>query len=311
MNVSTATLVQPSVARVCVEINLLEPLQTEIGLGFGTEMFIQPLLYERLPKYCGTCRYLGHDEEECYEKHKMKPVRLVDGQGASATATAPAREDPRVKLDAQWERRDLNNRKRGKHVVFEVSEARSHPEASASGSKRDGEEMHDEEFCNDALETVMKEVRKSMGVVDGGKEGPSYDLHSTPEDVHQEGRTRSEMGRTVHEESAFEPEVQGLVGPAEMRLDIMQATAMAHDELPRCVQNTSDQDFSYLAAEAEDVIIVPTGEGVIRQMRKRGLGGWHATGVVDPWGMSLRVSRFLQFVGRRYPLHVESSRGVQ
>ncbi|KAL0404483.1 UNVERIFIED_CONTAM: hypothetical protein Sradi_2089100 [Sesamum radiatum] len=43
-DVSTATLVQPSVARVCVEINLLEPLQTEVGLGLGTEMFIQPCL---------------------------------------------------------------------------------------------------------------------------------------------------------------------------------------------------------------------------------------------------------------------------
>ncbi|KAL0448727.1 UNVERIFIED_CONTAM: hypothetical protein Slati_1429100 [Sesamum latifolium] len=41
-DVSMATLVRPSVAWVCVEINLLELLQTEVGLGFGTEMFIQP-----------------------------------------------------------------------------------------------------------------------------------------------------------------------------------------------------------------------------------------------------------------------------
>ncbi|KAL2224775.1 UNVERIFIED_CONTAM: hypothetical protein Sindi_2952300 [Sesamum indicum] len=76
-DVSTATLVRPSVARVCVEINLLEPLQTEIGLGIGTEVIIQPVIYERLPKYCGACKHLGHDEDECYEKHRSKapPVR--------------------------------------------------------------------------------------------------------------------------------------------------------------------------------------------------------------------------------------------
>ncbi|KAL0451242.1 UNVERIFIED_CONTAM: hypothetical protein Slati_1102300 [Sesamum latifolium] len=147
MDVSTATLVRPSVARVCVEINLLEPLQSEVGLEFGTEMFIQPVLYERLPKYCGTCRHLGHGEEECYEKKKTKPVRPVDGQGASTPTPdpdpgpGPAREDLRVKLVAQRARRDLNNHKKEKRVVFEVSEGRAHPEASASGSKRDGEEL--------------------------------------------------------------------------------------------------------------------------------------------------------------------------
>ncbi|KAL0462350.1 UNVERIFIED_CONTAM: hypothetical protein Slati_0122600 [Sesamum latifolium] len=99
----------------------------------------------------------------------------------SVPAPAPAREDLRAKLDAQWARRDLNNHRRGKRVVFEVSEARSHPEASASGSKRDGEEMHD---C-DAPETVMKEVRQTTGVVDGGKEGPGDGLHSAPEDDHR------------------------------------------------------------------------------------------------------------------------------
>ncbi|KAL0431064.1 UNVERIFIED_CONTAM: hypothetical protein Sradi_0732400 [Sesamum radiatum] len=134
-------------------------------------MFIRPMLYERLPKYCGTCRHLGHSKEERYEKHKMKPVRAVDGQGVSA----PAREDLRVKLDAQWARRDWNNHRRGKRVCFEVIEVRPLPEASASSSKRDGEATHD---C-DVSETVMKEVRQTTGVVDGGKEGPSYGLHST------------------------------------------------------------------------------------------------------------------------------------
>ncbi|KAL0445338.1 UNVERIFIED_CONTAM: hypothetical protein Slati_2256500 [Sesamum latifolium] len=170
-----------------------------------------------------------------------------------APAPAPTREDLRVKLDVQQVRRDLNNRRRGKRVVFEVSEARSHPEASASGSKKDGEEMHDEEFYNDVPETMMKEVRQSTGVVDG--------LHSTLEVVlvHWVDRATTEMGSAVHEEPASEPEVL-VVGPSETRLDIEQAVAMTHDELSRCVQNTSDQVLSHLATEAEDMITVPIRE---------------------------------------------------
>ncbi|KAL0287588.1 UNVERIFIED_CONTAM: hypothetical protein Sangu_2685800 [Sesamum angustifolium] len=96
-DVSTTTLVRPSVARVCVEINSLEPLKTEIGLGFGTEVFIQPLIYKRLPKYCGTCKHLGHTEDECYEKLKSRgSVRQVDRDDQRASDLAVLR----AKLDA-------------------------------------------------------------------------------------------------------------------------------------------------------------------------------------------------------------------
>ncbi|KAL0349296.1 UNVERIFIED_CONTAM: hypothetical protein Sangu_1157400 [Sesamum angustifolium] len=108
-DVSTATLVRPSVARVCVEINFLEPLQTEIGLGFGTEVIIQPVVYERLPKYCATCKHLGHDEDECYEKIKNRgPVRPVEGEDQRASDRADLRE----KLDAQRAQRELHTRRK-------------------------------------------------------------------------------------------------------------------------------------------------------------------------------------------------------
>ncbi|KAL0333932.1 UNVERIFIED_CONTAM: hypothetical protein Sangu_1549400 [Sesamum angustifolium] len=127
MDISTIILVHPSVARVCVEINLLEPLQTKIGLGFGTEVIIQPVIYERLPKYCGTCKHLGHNEDEFYEKHKTKamarPVERDDHR-----TPAPDRGDLRVKL---------STRCKDKCVAFKDSEARSNPGASTSGWGRD------------------------------------------------------------------------------------------------------------------------------------------------------------------------------
>ncbi|KAL0285161.1 UNVERIFIED_CONTAM: hypothetical protein Sangu_2791600 [Sesamum angustifolium] len=129
-DVSTATLVRPSVARVYVEINLLEPLQTEIGLGFGTEMIIQPVVYERLPKYCATCKHLGHDDDECYEKIKNRgSVRPVEGEDQRASDHADLRE----KLDAQRTQRELYTSRKGKRVVFEEVDRR--PEASSSGAK--------------------------------------------------------------------------------------------------------------------------------------------------------------------------------
>ncbi|KAK4388255.1 hypothetical protein Sango_2432100 [Sesamum angolense] len=130
MDVSTATLVRPSVARVCIEINLLEPLQMEIGLGFGTEMIIQPVVYERLPKYCATCKHLGHDDDECYEKIKNRgPVRPVEGEDQRASDHANLRE----KLDAQRAQQELHTRRKSKRVVFEDVDRRS--EASSSGAK--------------------------------------------------------------------------------------------------------------------------------------------------------------------------------
>ncbi|KAL0427585.1 UNVERIFIED_CONTAM: hypothetical protein Slati_2933300 [Sesamum latifolium] len=208
-------------------------------------------------------------EEECYEKKKTKPVRPVDGQGASAPTPVPVpvpapdltptRVDLRVKLDAQRARRDLNNQRRGKRVVFEVSEARAHPEASASGSKRDGEELH---VC-DAPEIVATEVRQTMSVVDVETEGTGVGLHSTPGDDHQEGGALSELGQAVHEESASEPVVH--VGPDEATSDIVQAVAVAREEqLPACVQNTLAQDFFHLATEAEDWFLAPTADGVVQ-----------------------------------------------
>ncbi|KAL0301807.1 UNVERIFIED_CONTAM: hypothetical protein Sradi_6457500 [Sesamum radiatum] len=113
-DISTATLVRPSVLRVCIEINLLESLQTEIGLGLGTEVFIQPVIYERLLKYCGTCKNLEHTEDECYKKLKSRaPVWPVE------------RDDQRASEQADL--RDVDER----------------PGASSSGAKGTEVELHD------------------------------------------------------------------------------------------------------------------------------------------------------------------------
>lgn len=46
---STANYVRPGVARACMELNLLGELEKEIGLGIGTTIIIQPIIYEQHP----------------------------------------------------------------------------------------------------------------------------------------------------------------------------------------------------------------------------------------------------------------------
>ncbi|KAL0324720.1 UNVERIFIED_CONTAM: hypothetical protein Scaly_2439100 [Sesamum calycinum] len=156
-DVSTATLVHPSVARVCIEINLLEPLQTEIGLDFGTEMIIQPVVYERLPKYCAT-------------------FRPVEGEDPRASDHADLRE----KLDAQRAQRELLTRRKGKHVVFEDVDRRQ--EATSSGVKG----AEDGSVAMKLQDTVHETEPEPAPLfheeaVDGGTERDMPILRSPPE----------------------------------------------------------------------------------------------------------------------------------
>ncbi|KAL0292080.1 UNVERIFIED_CONTAM: hypothetical protein Sradi_7003100 [Sesamum radiatum] len=93
-------------------------------------MIIQPVVYERLSKYCATCKHLGHDDDECYEKIKNRgQVRPVEGDNQRASYHVDLRESW-MRREAQ---RELHTRRKGKRVVFEDVDRR--PEASSSGAK--------------------------------------------------------------------------------------------------------------------------------------------------------------------------------
>ncbi|KAG9457830.1 hypothetical protein H6P81_002338 [Aristolochia fimbriata] len=65
----TRNLSRTNVARVCVEVDLLEedvPWRVWVGVGEGG--FWQDLCYERLPSYCTHCRQQGHSTKACEVK---------------------------------------------------------------------------------------------------------------------------------------------------------------------------------------------------------------------------------------------------
>ncbi|KAL0331740.1 UNVERIFIED_CONTAM: hypothetical protein Sangu_1719500 [Sesamum angustifolium] len=250
-DVSTATLVCPSVARVCIEINLLESLQTEIGLGFATEVFIQQVIYERLSKYCGTCKHLGHTEDECYEKLKSRgPARPVERDDKRA----PNHADLRVKLDVQRAQRELHRRRKGKRVVFENVDGR--PRASSSGAKGIEDGGVEVELHDMVLPTEMLEPMVHGEAVEGGSKKDIPVSQSTP-DVCQgvEDVAICSSEPVVPEELLPQDGLQGVcVGQAESC--VVPPALDPRVEKPVCVEN--------LIPNTADVALCPPGEGILQ-----------------------------------------------
>ncbi|KAG6538374.1 hypothetical protein ZIOFF_003490 [Zingiber officinale] len=63
---ATADCSRLSVARVCVEIDLLKPKIEDFWIGIGEEKRLQRVEFEKHPSYCVQCLHLGHSVEECY-----------------------------------------------------------------------------------------------------------------------------------------------------------------------------------------------------------------------------------------------------
>nr|XP_027062778.1 uncharacterized protein LOC113689154 [Coffea arabica] len=72
MDAATRSLSRPSVARVCVEVDLVKPLPSRVWVGLGSgedDGFWQALVPEKLPHYCRFCFRQGHEESACRAKH--------------------------------------------------------------------------------------------------------------------------------------------------------------------------------------------------------------------------------------------------
>lgn len=70
----TADRTRPNVARVYVELNLLQPMHEEIYITCSDHVVSQWVIYEKVPNYCSKCRYLGHTINICFNKeyrHKL------------------------------------------------------------------------------------------------------------------------------------------------------------------------------------------------------------------------------------------------
>ncbi|XP_027171591.1 uncharacterized protein LOC113771176 [Coffea eugenioides] len=87
VDAATAALSRPSVARVCVEVDLLKPLVSRVWIGNGgQEGFWQNLDIEHLPAYCSGCFRQGHSKDDCVMLHpelkaQARPTGEAQPQG--------------------------------------------------------------------------------------------------------------------------------------------------------------------------------------------------------------------------------------
>ncbi|CAH9107142.1 unnamed protein product [Cuscuta europaea] len=74
MDAATARLSRPSVARVCVEIDLTHELPQKIWIQFGSTGFFKSVTYKDKPDYCNLCLHLGNSAAKCPKKNNNHAV---------------------------------------------------------------------------------------------------------------------------------------------------------------------------------------------------------------------------------------------
>ena len=74
MDAATAILDRPSVARMCIEMDLLKMFPSRIWIGCGNNGFWQEVIYEKIPKYCLTCLKQGHNHKNCKIKKLLEKI---------------------------------------------------------------------------------------------------------------------------------------------------------------------------------------------------------------------------------------------
>ncbi|KAL0359382.1 UNVERIFIED_CONTAM: hypothetical protein Sangu_0787600 [Sesamum angustifolium] len=57
-----------SQARVCIEIDLLQPPMEEFDLQINGTVIRQKVVFEQIPPYCTLCKHVGHLNSACYSK---------------------------------------------------------------------------------------------------------------------------------------------------------------------------------------------------------------------------------------------------
>ncbi|CAI9099308.1 OLC1v1036103C1 [Oldenlandia corymbosa var. corymbosa] len=68
---------RPSIARVCVEVNLLHEPPKRIRLGTSENSYFQSITYENLPDYCLECRKIDHAAPDCrHVKGRKKDIEM-------------------------------------------------------------------------------------------------------------------------------------------------------------------------------------------------------------------------------------------
>nr|XP_027062887.1 uncharacterized protein LOC113689294 [Coffea arabica] len=86
LGAATVNLTRPSIARICVEVDLLHlvPSWVWIGVENSSEGFWQSLEAEYVPQYCTNCWHLGHANSQCQKADLGGPMARVKDTRSAA-----------------------------------------------------------------------------------------------------------------------------------------------------------------------------------------------------------------------------------
>ncbi|KAF6158869.1 hypothetical protein GIB67_012512, partial [Kingdonia uniflora] len=76
IDTTTLSLSRHSMARVCVEVNLMKELPTKVGLAFNKSFIMEQIvLYERHPRFCTHYVLQGNNKASCTKLHPINSNR--------------------------------------------------------------------------------------------------------------------------------------------------------------------------------------------------------------------------------------------
>ncbi|PIN20409.1 hypothetical protein CDL12_06879 [Handroanthus impetiginosus] len=186
---ATANFSRPSLARICIDINLEQPLDNEVALGFNSLLWVQKIEYERIPKYCTHCKHIGHDVAHCNSIESPAPEAQLqkEGMGHKDVTKNPTSKPTYAEVEIKKTRspkdpEDLHsflNSKRGYDSAHQVGGmgsvgAHGHAGAHAGAQAAAAASAHDGRACAAAVGMLEGAASRAQAAV-----CPAQDLEHT------------------------------------------------------------------------------------------------------------------------------------
>ncbi|CAI9112538.1 OLC1v1012999C1 [Oldenlandia corymbosa var. corymbosa] len=180
IDVPTLNLSRPSIARVCIEVNLLHELPQRVLVGTEEYSYYQDITDKNLPEYCSECKKVGHGIKDCRRgkpkvqpipapkapmkvPEKMKAQHLVPQTNWKPKTQANDKRDTQVKSSSDASSSGLSTKEKGETLI-DISE--KSPFIPSSGKWRISKEQ---------LETILE----------NSKEGDKVDAWDDQEQQHK------------------------------------------------------------------------------------------------------------------------------
>ncbi|KAG8365360.1 hypothetical protein BUALT_Bualt18G0096600 [Buddleja alternifolia] len=171
---ATTEIDNPVVARMCVEINVLDKLQPDVPIQIGGETRYFKIQYEGIPEYCRICRHKGHTMNACYVNKDTQEgedqMNFVDEKEAPDVND---KGDLRAKLDKKRGKKPMVEMVEGSTLLSSVGSAppvrilaRNHNAGNKQDSETENMEnvLEKENMIQDYSEKGEKGNKKNPGI---------------------------------------------------------------------------------------------------------------------------------------------------